>query len=104
MACQLLTVERRSEKLDLRISPSAKARLQAAAAAVRRPVSEFVLESALNQADAALADRSAFVLDARRWKAFLEALDAPVRPLPRMKELLHEPGYFHPPAKPRRRR
>jgi uncharacterized protein (DUF1778 family) len=97
MATQASTVERRTEKLDLRISPSAKARLQAAAAALRQPLSEFVLESALVQAEMALADRSSFALDGERWTAFLEALDAPTRPLPRLKALLEEPGYFDPP-------
>ena len=84
--------ERRSEKLDLRISPSAKARLQAAAAAMNRPVSEFVLESALVQADMALADRNEFLLDAATWQRFQDALDTPVRAMPRMKRLLSEPG------------
>jgi uncharacterized protein (DUF1778 family) len=84
----------RSEKLDLRLTPDAKMALQAAAAASRRSVSEFVLESALARADEALADRRTFVLDARQWKAFLTALDAPPRPLPRLKRLLNEPGFF----------
>jgi uncharacterized protein (DUF1778 family) len=84
----------RSEKLDLRLSLGAKKTLQAAAAATRRSVSEFVLESALTRADEALAERQTFVLDAARWKAFLAALDAPPRPLPRLRRLLKEPGFF----------
>jgi uncharacterized protein (DUF1778 family) len=84
----------RSEKLDLRLTPEAKMALQAAAAASRRSVSEFVLESALARADEALADRRSFGLDAKQWKAFLAALDAPPRPLPRLKRLLEEPGFF----------
>jgi uncharacterized protein (DUF1778 family) len=84
----------RSEKLDLRLTPEAKMALQAAAAASRRSVSEFVLESALARADEALADRRTFGLDAKQWKAFLAALDAPPRPLPRLKRLLKEPGFF----------
>jgi uncharacterized protein (DUF1778 family) len=84
----------RSEKLDLRLTRKAKKTLQAAAAVVHRSVSEFVLESALARADEALADRRSFQLDAARWKAFLAALDAPPRPLPRLKRLLSEPGFF----------
>ena len=68
--------------------------MQAAALASRRSVSEFVLESALARADEALADRRTFGLDAQRWKAFLEALNAPARPLPRLRRLLREPGFF----------
>lgn len=84
----------RSEKLDLRLTPKAKTTLQAAAAAANRSVSEFVLESALSRADEALADRREFVLSAAKWKEFQAALDAPPRPLPRLKRLFSEPGFF----------
>ena len=84
----------RSEKLDLRLTRQAKRALQAAAAASRRSVSEFVLESALARADEALADRRTFGLNAVQWRAFLAALDAPPRPLPRLERLLKEPGFF----------
>ncbi|HZP22426.1 MAG TPA: DUF1778 domain-containing protein [Terriglobales bacterium] len=84
----------RSEKLDLRLSLNAKKTLQAAAAASHRSVSEFVLESALTRAEEALADRRTFALDATQWKAFVAALDAPPRRLPRLQRLLKEPGFF----------
>jgi len=84
----------RSEKLDLRLTRTAKRALQAAAAASHRSVSEFVLESALARADEALADRRNFGLNAVEWKAFLAALDAPPRSLPRLERLLKEPGFF----------
>jgi uncharacterized protein (DUF1778 family) len=72
----------RSEKLDLRLTRHAKRSLRAAAAVAHRSVSEFVLESALARADEALADRRSFGLNAKQWKAFLAALDAPPRPCP----------------------
>ncbi len=84
----------RTEKLDLRLTRNAKSTLQAAAAASHRSVSEFVLESALARADEALADRRTFGLSAAEWKAFMAALDAPPRPLPRLERLLREPGFF----------
>lgn len=84
----------RSEKLDLRLTRDAKRALQAAAAASHRSVSEFVLESILARADETLAGRRMFTLNNKHWKAFLAALDAPVRPLPRLARLLKEPGYF----------
>ena len=84
----------RNAKLDLRLSPEAKEKLQAAAAASRRSVSEFVLESALVRADETLMDRSRFGLDADQWRAFLAALDAPPRELPRLKRLFQEPSVF----------
>src|SRR5579863_2274358 len=81
----------RTAKLDLRLTPEAKKKLQTAAETAGRTVSEFVLESALVRAEETLADRARFGLDADRWKAFLEALDAPPRELPRLSRLLHEP-------------
>jgi uncharacterized protein (DUF1778 family) len=84
----------RSEKLDLRLTRDAKRALQAAAAVTHRSVSEFVLESALARADEALADRRSFSLSAAQWKAFVAALDAPPRPLPRLARLLEERGFF----------
>ena len=84
----------RSEKLDLRLTPAAKQLLHAAAAAERRSVSEFVLDSALSRAEETLADRRFFGLDAERCAAFLAALDAPPRPLPRLERLFAEPSVF----------
>jgi len=57
-------------------------------------VSEFVLESALVRADETLADRTRFGLDAEQWEAFLTALDAPPRDLPRLKRLFEEASVF----------
>jgi uncharacterized protein (DUF1778 family) len=82
----------RSEKLDLRLTPEAKKMLHAAAAAAHRSVSEFVLESALARAAETLPDRRRFELDEAQWAAFQAALDAPPRPLPRLKQLLKNPG------------
>lgn len=86
----------RSEKLDLRLTPEAKRVLNASAQAEQRSVSDFVLESALARAHESLPDRRHFGLDAERWQAFLAALDAPPRPLPRLKRLLTEPSVFEP--------
>ncbi len=84
----------RSEKLDLRLTSLDKKLLRAAASIWRRSLSEFVLDSARARADETLADRRAFVLGPRQWQAFVDALNAPPRPLPRMQRLLTEPGFF----------
>jgi uncharacterized protein (DUF1778 family) len=88
------TTETRNEKLDLRLTPSAKRTLQAAARAVQRSVSEFVLESALARADETLPDRVRFGLNAGQWEAFQAALSARPRPAPRLAKLLKEPSVF----------
>jgi len=84
----------RSEKLDLRLTSEHKRILAAAAAAERRSVGDYVLDSALSRAEETLADRKSFQLDAEHWQAFMQALDAPVRDMPRMRKLLNEPGIF----------
>ena len=87
-------IKTRSEKLDLRLTPSAKLTLQIAASAARRSVSEFVLESALARAEESLPDRQWFGLNAAQWKAFQKALDAEPTPAPRLAKLLREPSVF----------
>jgi uncharacterized protein (DUF1778 family) len=90
----------RTEKLDLRLSRAAKQTLQAAATAERKSVSEFVLETALSEAEERLADRRLFTLDAKRWDAFVAALDAPPRRQARLERLFHEPSVFDPKSEP----
>ncbi|MBV6304303.1 DUF1778 domain-containing protein [Candidimonas humi] len=84
----------RSEKLDLRLTAEAKHTLTAAALAQRRSLSEFVLESALGRAEETLADRRVFQLPPEKWEAFIAALDAPPRDLPRLRKLLKEQSVF----------
>jgi uncharacterized protein (DUF1778 family) len=80
--------ETRTERVDLRLTPSAKQTLQRAAAASQKSVTEFVLDSALAAAFEALADRRVFELDDAQWAAFMAALDAPVADNPALRALL----------------
>ena len=90
----------RTEKLDLRLSRAAKQTLQAAANAVRKSVSEFVLDTALSEAEERLADRHVFALDRKTWDAFVTALDAPPRRHPRLERLFREPSVFDAKSEP----
>jgi uncharacterized protein (DUF1778 family) len=86
--------QRKTEKLDIRLTPQAKRKLTAAAELTQRSISDFLLTSALAKADEALADNRDFKLDAQDWAKFISALDAPPKLLPRMRRLLSEPGVF----------
>jgi uncharacterized protein (DUF1778 family) len=88
----------RTTKLDLRLSPDAKQALTEAARVTHRSVSQFVLESALARADETLVERQRFELDADHWAAFMAALDASPRELPRLKRLFAEATPFDPQA------
>jgi uncharacterized protein (DUF1778 family) len=94
MKSAMPSTETRIEKLDLRLTPSAKRTLQVAARAARRSVSEFVLESALARAEETLPDRQRFELSAEQWESFQKALSARPRPAPRLVKLLKEPSVF----------
>jgi uncharacterized protein (DUF1778 family) len=90
----MTTRSNRTEKLDLRLTPEAKRTLAAAAQAERRSLSDFVLASALGRAEEALADRRVFHLSPEKWNAFVAALDAPPRDMPRLRALLNQPDIF----------
>jgi len=84
----------KTAKLDIRLSIEAKDTLNRAAIADHSSLSQFVLESAMSRAEEMLADRRSFSLDARQWEAFMEALDAPDRELPRVKKLFQQKSVF----------
>jgi uncharacterized protein (DUF1778 family) len=90
----------RTEKLDLRLTLAAKQTLQAAAGAARKSLSEFVLDTALSEAEERLADRRIFVLDAKSWDSFAAALDAPPRRHARLEQLFRETSVFDPKSEP----
>ena len=90
----------RTEKLDLRLSQAAKKTLQAAATAERKSVSEFVLDTALREAEERLGERRIFTLDKKGWDAFITALDAPPRRHARLERLFREPSVFDPASEP----
>ena len=82
------TTESRSERVDVRMTPSAKQMLQQAAAASHKTLTEFLLDSGLHAAHDTLADRRMFVLDDRQWDEFTAALEAPPADNPRLRALL----------------
>ena len=82
---------KKTERLDLRLTPEARRILQQAARERHTTISQFVLDSALRSANSILAERSRIFLNAEQWMAFQEALDGPPRRHPRMERLLNEP-------------
>ena len=80
--------EERSERVDLRMTPTAKRTLQRAAAVTNKTLTEFLLDNGLNAALDTLADRRVFQLDTKQWDAFMAALAAPPKNNPRLRKLL----------------
>ena len=87
-------LNRRDERIDLRLSRSAKVMLQRAAAVRHKTVSEFVVESGLTAAAETLADRREFLLDEDRWQTFVAALDGAEKRRPNLEKLLGSKSIF----------
>jgi uncharacterized protein (DUF1778 family) len=92
----------KATKVQLRLRPDEKAVIARAAALRRTTLSKFMLENSYQLAQQVLADQVHFVLPADQWKAFCQALDAPPRAIPALKDLLTQPSVFdgsgNPPA------
>ena len=56
-----------------------------------KSLSAFLLDKGLEAAAETLAERREFRLGARQYDAFVAALDAPVKPRPRLQALLTTP-------------
>lgn len=80
----------KTERIDVRVSPTAKHTLQMAATEVNKTVSQFLLDAAMTAAAETLEDRRSFVLDRKRWDAFVKILDRPPRIKRRLARLLAE--------------
>jgi uncharacterized protein (DUF1778 family) len=86
--------EQKTERIDIRTTPTAKAILQQAASSVHKSVSEFLLDIGLSTASETLADRKLFALSDKQWQQFQQALDQPSKERSKLKNLLTEPGVF----------
>ena len=82
----------KTERLNLRLTPTQDATLRRAAEARGLPVSDYVLGHAVEAAEADLADRRVFVVGDKSWRRLQEALDGPARPASRLRRLLAEPS------------
>ena len=67
----------KSERIEVRTTPTMKALLQRAADSSHKSVTEFLLEAGVNAAEEALVNRHPFRLDDAQWRAFQAALDRP---------------------------
>jgi uncharacterized protein (DUF1778 family) len=86
------SAKRREDRLEIRLSATAKKVLQRAASSQQKSISAFVLDSGLSAAAEALADRREFKLSAQQYDAFVAALDAPAKAKPRLEKLLKKPS------------
>lgn len=84
------STESKSERIEVRTTPSMKAFLLRAATSSHKTITEFLLDAGLTAAEEALIDRRLFRLDEAEWQVFLELLDRPVADKPRLARLLSD--------------
>src|SRR3954469_21409745 len=74
--------------INLRVEANTRQLIDDAAAVLGKTRTEFMIETARRQAIDVLLDQRLFVLDAKRYDAFLQALDNPPAPGPKLRSLL----------------
>jgi uncharacterized protein (DUF1778 family) len=74
--------------INLRIESGIRQLIDDAAAVLGKTRTEFMVESARRQAIDVLLDQRLFTLDPERYDAFVQALDNPPAPGPKLKALL----------------
>ena len=83
-----MTAATATARLDLRLVAHDKARIARAAALRGVPVSSFVRDAVLREADTAIASSEIVTLSAEESRRFLRALDAPFQPNARLAEAM----------------
>lgn len=79
--------QRKQERLSLRATPRQVELIDAAAAAVDKTRTDFMLDVAVQESKRILADRRTFTLGDEERDAFLMLLDRPVAQKPRLRAL-----------------
>lgn len=74
------TAEIKDDRLQVRLDADAKRMLQRAASYRRKTVSQFVLATALDEAEKVIRENEAVTLSGADWKAFYDALTNPPAP------------------------
>jgi len=74
--------------INLRIETHTRQLIDDAASILGKTRTEFMIESARREAIDVLLDQRLFVLDADRYDAFMDALDNPPAPGPKLRSLL----------------
>lgn len=81
---------RRQERVSLRLSPPAKRKLERAAQYAEKTLTDFVVEVALQQAEAVVREHEVIALTAEEWERFQQLLLDPPAPNERLRKAFVE--------------
>lgn len=84
----------KDDRLQLRVDPAAKQRIERAAEVAHQSVSAFVLQSAELHAEQILADRMVIALSPEAARKFADALQRPAQVNERLAKVLTRPAGF----------
>lgn len=78
----------RQERVSLRLSPQSKRKLERAAAYSDKTLTDFVVDVALQKAEAVVREHEMITLTPEEWERFQEMLLNPPEPNEKLKEAL----------------
>lgn len=80
------------DTLNLRIRPEVRSLIDRAAKVRGKNRTDFILDAARNAAEEALLDQALFVVSEEAYAKFVELLDRPPAPNPRLKKTMQTPA------------
>ncbi len=80
----------KQERMHIRLDAPAKQKLERAATYMHKSLSEFVLSQALHAADEVISEHETLALSERDWQVFLDALENPPKPAPKLRRAFAE--------------
>ncbi|HMS39425.1 MAG TPA: DUF1778 domain-containing protein [Pyrinomonadaceae bacterium] len=86
----ITTKENRATRFSIRATPKQKDLIARAAVRSNKTISEFVLENAIEAAEALEMDNANFVVSREQYEQFLAALDEPPKSIPALRKLFSE--------------
>lgn len=72
-----MSITSKTDRIDLRVSPTQKALIASAAKASQKDVSQFIIESVVRQAEETLLDQRLFILSDEDFQELEKELDLP---------------------------
>lgn len=86
----ITTKENRATRFSIRATSKQKDLIARAASRSNKTISEFVLENAVEAAEALEMDDANFVVSREKYERFLAALDEPPKSIPALRKLFTE--------------
>ncbi len=89
-----MSVRTASTRIDLRIDPYKKSVVSRAAELLGVNLTQFIMDRVFPEAERIVQEDARIRLSKKDWEQFCAKLDEPLRPLPELRKLLHEPSLF----------